>query len=282
MASRFLVPMGRGGGDPLLSIYREMNRMFDDVLGAGGSNAAPSGRSGNLMAMPSLDVHEEGNALSIAAELPGVDPAEVDVRLEGDVLTISGEKKSQHDQKQANYHVMERSYGRFSRSLQLPFRPNPDQVNARYDNGVLTIRLERNTQEQGSRRIQVQTSGGAGQRGLSASGSQAGGSQAASMQTGGMQTGGMQTGSTQGGSGQGAVIQGPIEETAESSERSSQGSTSGSAAGASPNEVPGGAAWVMGKDEDGGSSSGTASPGGAGDRERATSTEAIADAAGAT
>jgi HSP20 family protein len=119
---------------------------------------AGSSRHGGMANMPSLDVHEEGNELRLTAELPGVKPSDVDVRLDGDMLTISGEKKSETDQtQQGNYHVMERSYGRFSRSVQLPFRPDPDQVRADFDNGVLKIRLQRDARQQTSRRIEVRS-----------------------------------------------------------------------------------------------------------------------------
>jgi len=157
MASRFLAPIGRGG-DPLLGIYREMNRMFDDVLGLGPMTG--SSRQGGMSNMPSLDIHEEGNQLCLTADLPGVKPSDVDVRLDGDLLTISGERKSENETpQQGNYHVMERSYGRFSRSVQLPFRPDPDQVKADFEHGVLKIRLQRNEQQQTSRRIEVRSGG---------------------------------------------------------------------------------------------------------------------------
>lgn len=154
MASRFIVPLG-GRGDPLLSVYREMNRMFDDIFTGTGSPAG--GRAGNQMAVPSLDVQEKDGQLNIAVELPGVLGEDVDVRLDRDILTISGEKKNEHDQKQSNFHVMERSYGRFSRALQLPFMPDPNQVSAEFEHGVLKIRLQRTAQQQSSRRIEVRT-----------------------------------------------------------------------------------------------------------------------------
>jgi HSP20 family protein len=154
MASRYLVPFSRHGGDPLFSIYREMNRMFDDVLGG---SLTTGGAQPPRVTMPSLDVQENGDELCVAVELPGVKSEDVDVRLDRDVLTISGEKKVEQEQQPSNYHVMERSYGRFSRSLQLPFQPDPDQVSADYENGVLKVRLKRQPQQQGSRRIEVRS-----------------------------------------------------------------------------------------------------------------------------
>lgn len=190
MASRFLTPFTRGGTDPLVGIYREMNRMFDDVF-SGALGPPSASRGGAPMTMPSLEVHEEGNQLNVAVELPGVKANEVDVRLDGDVLTISGEKKSDNEQKQGNYHVMERSYGRFSRSLQLPFRPDPNEVRATFENGVLQVRLQRNPQQEGSRRIEVQTAESSGARIGSAQGSSSNEGGRATQATGG---GGQQPG----------------------------------------------------------------------------------------
>jgi len=188
MASRFLVPLGRQGGDPLFSIYREMNRMFDDVLGGSPSSGAQGGR----MTMPSLDVQEKDDELCVAVELPGVRSEDVDVRLERDVLTISGEKKAEHDEKQSNYHVMERSYGRFSRSLQLPFMPDPEQVSADYEHGVLKVTLKRAPQQQGSRRIQVRSGASSGASGAQSS---AAGASGGMDETGGGGDGGASQGS---------------------------------------------------------------------------------------
>ena len=171
MASRYLVPFstlpGAWGGDPMLQLHREMNRLFDDMLHASGvpAPARPGGHGGtgssSVMVAPRLDVHETGSELSVVAELPGVAPSDVEVRVEGDVLTLSGEKKNESEHKQPNYHVMERSYGRFQRSLQLPFSPDAQQVEASFENGVLTVRIPRQNRQEGARRIPVRASGGA-------------------------------------------------------------------------------------------------------------------------
>lgn len=154
MVSRMMTPFGGRGlmnrGDPFLDLHREMNRLFDDTLRGMGGGASGQGA---MMGMPRLDVHEAGENLEITAELPGVKQEDVDLRLEGDMLTISGEKRQEHEDKKA--HFVERSYGSFSRSVQLPFQPNPDQVQADFDNGVLRIRLPRQGSQERSRRIQI-------------------------------------------------------------------------------------------------------------------------------
>ena len=156
MATRFLAPYSRGlrTYDPLLDLHREMNRLFDDVFGvnagSGGSGMAP------YASAPRLDMHETEQELTVEAELPGVDRADLDVRLDGDVLTICGEKRSRRDEKEHNAHLSERSYGRFQRSVQLPFRPEADDVQADFEGGVLKVRLPKRAEAlEGSRRIEV-------------------------------------------------------------------------------------------------------------------------------
>jgi HSP20 family protein len=166
MASRFPVPYSSSRDlrsfDPLLELHREMDRLFDDVLG--GPRGLAGGTPTGAMSMPRIDVHEGEREVCISAELPGVKPSEVDVRVEGNVLTISGEKKTEADRKQEDYHVMERSYGRFRRTVQLPFAPDPQQVRAECDHGVLTIHMPKQAQLQRSRRIEVQAAGQEGER----------------------------------------------------------------------------------------------------------------------
>lgn len=164
MASRFLVPFSTSRGlrapEPFGELHREMNRLFDDFMGGGllGPQAQQGGMS--MMTMPRMDVREREQEICIDAELPGVDPKDVDLRVEGDMLTISGEKKSSTEQNREDVHVMERSYGQFRRSLQLPFAPDPEQVRAEFRNGVLTVHLPKQGQQQRSRRIEVRAAEG--------------------------------------------------------------------------------------------------------------------------
>jgi HSP20 family protein len=154
--------MGGGfGGDPFMSLHRQMNRLFDDVLrestGQMPSSQGQGGEGGMLM--PHMDVSETDKELKVCAELPGVSEKDVDVRLEDDVLVIRAEKKFERKDEKENYHFMERSYGTFQRSLRLPFRVEPDQVQADFNNGVLTVTLPKTRAQDRSRRIQVQGSG---------------------------------------------------------------------------------------------------------------------------
>lgn len=148
------------GGDPFLSLHREMNRLFDDVFR--GSVVPSAGASeGGGMLMPHMDVSETDNEVHIRAELPGVTDQDVEVTLNDDVLTIRGEKKFERKDEKENYHFVERSYGTFQRSVRLPFGVEPDQVKANFEHGVLTVTLPKTAEQQRSRRIEVR-SGGAG------------------------------------------------------------------------------------------------------------------------
>jgi HSP20 family protein len=165
-----------GGNDPFLSLHREMNRLFDDVLrgtavpAAAGSQA--QGDVGNFV-NASMNVSETEKEIRITAELPGVTEQDIDVSLDDDVLTIRGEKKFERTDDKENFHFVERSYGTFQRSLRLPFSVDPEQVQASFENGVLTVTVPKTGRQERSRRIQVQGRGAAGQGTRSVQGGQA-------------------------------------------------------------------------------------------------------------
>ena len=157
MASRFLIPFGgRGllGRDPFLDLHREVNRLFDDSF----RTMREGGGSESFALTPKVDVCQTDNGWEISAELPGVDQDDIDLRLDGDVLTISGEKRD--ERKDDKDRLIERSYGKFTRSFQLPFAPDPDQVTADCDRGVLTVKLPKAAEQDRSRRISIGGSGG--------------------------------------------------------------------------------------------------------------------------
>jgi len=137
--------------DPFVNFRREVNRMFDDFFdGAGWSG---SGRSGM---MPAVDVHEDEKELVVTAELPGVSEKDIEVNLAGDMLTIKGEKKSEHEHKNGDSWRMERHYGSFERVIDLPFDVKDGQVDAKFSNGVLSVRIPKPADLQRStRKIEV-------------------------------------------------------------------------------------------------------------------------------
>jgi HSP20 family protein len=90
---------------------------------------------------PSVDVSETKDALLVKAEVPGMDAKDIDISLSNDVLTIKGKKEQEKEEKEENYHRIERSYGSFTRSIRLPREVQSDKIKASYKNGVLTINL---------------------------------------------------------------------------------------------------------------------------------------------
>jgi HSP20 family protein len=158
----FATPSLRQGGDPFLALHREMNRLFDEAFRGFGLPEGESGAgfaAGGVVA-PRIDVSETEQELKVYAELPGVDQKDVDITLTDDVLTIRGEKKVEREDQQQNYHVMERSYGSFARSIRLPFQANPDQVQATFKDGVLSVTMPKPAEvQQKERRIQISGGG---------------------------------------------------------------------------------------------------------------------------
>lgn len=122
--------------EPFGSLRREVERLFEDFsrdLGWG-----PPATTGMAMA-PRIDVSETESELKIEAELPGIDEKEVEVVLSQGRLTIKGEKKQEKEEKKKDYHLVERSYGSFTRSIPLPFEADADQIKASFAKGVLTV-----------------------------------------------------------------------------------------------------------------------------------------------
>jgi HSP20 family protein len=138
-----LIPIGRERGvarpsDPFSAFRREMDRLFDDFTrGWVGSTWPSIGRTPELM--PSMDVAETDKEIEITAELPGLQEKDVQVNVTDNVLTIKGEKKSEKQEKDKNYTMFERSYGSFSRTLDLPAGANSDSIKATLANGVLKV-----------------------------------------------------------------------------------------------------------------------------------------------
>jgi HSP20 family protein len=153
-----------GGSDPFLSLHREMNRLFDDVLrGTASAQGGGQGIAGSMIA-PQINVSETDNEIRVTAELPGVTENDIQIDLNDDILVIRGEKKFEREDEKENFHFVERSYGTFQRTLRLPFSVDPGKVQASFENGVLTVTLPKSAQQERSHRIQV-NAGGRGQIG---------------------------------------------------------------------------------------------------------------------
>lgn len=141
--------------DPFEDLTQEMSRLFGNFFPGTGSLMGLPARAADLVSLPRLDIQEDDGEICVFAELPGVDAADVDVRVDADVLTISGEKKACPAGGTSSYHVMERSFGEFRRTIALPFSPEPQAVEAHFDLGVLTVRLPRPSQAARSGRVAI-------------------------------------------------------------------------------------------------------------------------------
>ncbi len=115
---------------------REMDRFWDSFF-----ERRPMKAEEGLEFLPALDLAETDNELVVKCEVPGLEPKDIDISLSDGMLTIKGEKKQEREEKKADYHLVERSYGAFTRSIQLPKEVQSDKINASYKNGILKITL---------------------------------------------------------------------------------------------------------------------------------------------
>jgi HSP20 family protein len=118
-----------------------VDRVFGDFWGGSWPTTGWPSMGGGLGAFPRVDLEESEDEVIIKAEVPGVDAKELELNVVGDVLTIRGEKKEETQDKNRDQHIVERRFGSFSRSVQLPNSVDPDKVDATFKNGVLTVKL---------------------------------------------------------------------------------------------------------------------------------------------
>ena len=165
MASRSLAPASRSRSRPryrtpaLLDPFRLMNSLLTDVVGPG-ANAG----NGNdlLLTQPRMNIDDTGNEIRVTVELPGVSEADVQITLDDDMLIVAGEKRDEREVDDRDVRLVERVFGQFRRAIQLPFSPNPDQVEASFRDGVLTITVPKNA-EQRSKQRQIEVKRDSGQ-----------------------------------------------------------------------------------------------------------------------
>jgi HSP20 family protein len=135
----------------LNTIQNEMNRLFNTFF----DQPRPSERGGGERRwVPPMDLVENADRYVLRADLPGVREDDVTVQLDDNVLTIAGHRTAEHDPEQG-YHRLERAFGAFSRSLTLPDGINPDHVDARFDHGVLEVKIPKPEQKK-ARQVQIQ------------------------------------------------------------------------------------------------------------------------------
>src|SRR5919107_1706890 len=135
----------------------EMNRMFDEVFGGLSRRGGRQQLDEPTRWAPVLDVLQEDGDIVVRAELPGVKPEDVDITLHDGVLTISGERKAEEQREDSGYYVRERRYGSLRRSMTLPQGVDESSIGARFDDGVLEVRVSGAAAVQEPRHIQIES-----------------------------------------------------------------------------------------------------------------------------
>jgi len=165
------------------AMSQEMDRLFSTYGGgefaspfgqpSGGSQAGrgltggqqglqqgmPLGGRGLAQWAPPVEVFQRGNELVVRADLPGLTPDDVQIEIEDGVLTVSGERRQEADERQEGFYRTERSYGAFSRSVALPEGVDEEQVQARFEHGVLEVTVPLPQRRQRGRRVQIRSGG---------------------------------------------------------------------------------------------------------------------------
>lgn len=134
----------------MMSLRDEMDRLIDQTFSGGSLGPWQSSTNWGL----ALDVAENDDAFIVTASIPGMKPDDLDITITDNVLTIKGEYKADKTIEEEQYHIRERRYGSFGRSITLPVAVNADEVDANYENGVLTLTVPK-AEEVKPRRITV-------------------------------------------------------------------------------------------------------------------------------
>jgi HSP20 family protein len=138
----------------LNTLQNEMNRLFNTLFDA----PVPNGNASVRRWIPAMDLVETDENFVLRADLPGVSESDVNIELEDNVLTVSGERKSEHEERKEGYYRVERAAGSFSRSLTLPEGVSPEAIKANFDKGVLEIRIPK-PEERKPRKVAISVGG---------------------------------------------------------------------------------------------------------------------------
>lgn len=133
------------------NLEHEMNRLFRRQL-SGASRPEEALTASQFS--PPVDVYEDDKKLSLKMDVPGIDAKDLDIRLDGNLLTISGERKFEAEEKKENFRRVEREYGSFSRSFTLPASADRDKINANFENGTLRIDIAKRA-DSGAKQIKI-------------------------------------------------------------------------------------------------------------------------------
>lgn len=130
------------------SLQSEMNRLFDTFFGGRPANG------GIRRWVPPMDLVEADDHLVLKADLPGLDRDDVNIEVKDGVLTVSGERKTEHDERAEGFYRVERAFGGFSRSLSLPEHVDAENIEATFDKGVLEVRIPK-PEERKPHRVEI-------------------------------------------------------------------------------------------------------------------------------
>jgi HSP20 family protein len=142
----------------LATIQSEMNRLFNTFFEPSNGTAGPSQGGALRRWIPAMDLVETGDEFVLRADLPGLSEEDVNIELEDNVLTISGERKSEHEDRKEGYYRVERASGAFSRSLTLPEGVDAERVRANFARGVLEVRIPKPEQRK-PRKVTISAGG---------------------------------------------------------------------------------------------------------------------------
>ena len=144
-------PRTRAFGFP--DIREEMDRLW---MSAFSGPWRPFRFGEQLAHVPTMDVFEKDGALEVRVELPGMEAKDVDIRVAGHTLSITGEKREEKETKEATFHRTERSYGKFSRQISLPSNAEGQKTTAKFNNGVLEIKVPLDGESGDGQKIEIQ------------------------------------------------------------------------------------------------------------------------------
>lgn len=147
-------------GYPLMQLHNEIDRLFNESFrGFPGMffNGPDWPDMTSLVLKPNIDIKDTDENYIVSVEIPGVTRDDVDIRVEGNLMTIIGEKKQEKKEEKENYQCIERQYGSFERMLTLPQDADADNIEANFRNGILTVRIKRKAQavSKESRKVEV-------------------------------------------------------------------------------------------------------------------------------
>lgn len=145
-------------GREMDTLQSEVNRLFNTFFDAPAARAGANGGTGRRW-IPAMDLVEDGDAYVLRADLPGLTEDDVSIELEDNVLTVSGERKSEHEQRRDGVVRVERSFGSFARQLTLPEGVDPARIAATFENGVLEVRVPK-PEERKPHKVAIQVGGG--------------------------------------------------------------------------------------------------------------------------